>query len=253
MPDLLRLAGAVTPLDTPPDDPALVRSQAPKGFFTADGRFVGLDMMARDIGREVAHKELSALIQPMANVDPRLLVADDLPAENAAAFVEELRPVVAGAVQTATPTAVVVLVPLQWELAEALGLAFLGGGAAPPEEWGVSEGTAHDYSGVFEGAAAYHFPEVPGDVLYVVDLSRYAAAETWQLSDDAAVTVTEISEADARSRAEQDPGKDEIGVDEIVRRWREIALVTVDRGLRISEERDDTALTAIRLPPFLGA
>ena len=88
-------------------------------------------------------------------------------------------------------------------------------------------------------------------MLYVVDLSRYATAETWQPSDDAAVTVTEISEADARSRAEQDPGRDEVGEEEIVRRWREIALVTVDPGLRISGERDASALTAIRLPHSL--
>jgi len=40
-------------------------------------------------------------------------------------------------------------------------------------------------------------------------------------------------------------------VDEIVRRWREIALVTVDPGLRISEERDASGLTAITLPASL--
>jgi hypothetical protein len=251
VPDLLRLAGAVTPLDAPPHDPPLIHSRPPKNFFTADGRFVGLDMMARDIANDVAHKELSALIDPMTSADPRPLVADDLGAENSAEFVEQLRPIVTSAVQAATPTAVIVLVPIGWQLAEAMGLAFLRGGPAPPEEWSVSEGTAHNYSGVFEGAAAYHFPEVPADVLYVVDLSRYATAETWQPSDDAAVTVTEIGEADARSRAENEPGRDEVGVDEIVRRWREIALVTVDPGLRISEERDASALIAIRLPTSL--
>jgi hypothetical protein len=248
VPDLLRLAGAITQLDTPPADPPLIQSQPPKGFFTADGRFVGLDMIARDIGMDVAHLELRTLIQPMTTAEPRVLVADDAGDENAAEFVDQLRPIVASAVQAQTATAVVVLVPLQWELAEAMGLAFLGSGTAPPEEWGVSEGTAHNYSGVFEGAAAYHFPEVAKDRLYVLDLSRYAAAETWQLSDDAAVTVAEVSEADARSRAEHDPGRDEVGEEEIVRRWREIALVTVDPGLRISGERDASALTAIRLP-----
>jgi hypothetical protein len=249
VPDLLRLAGAVTPLDTPPADPPLIESRPPKAYFTADSRFVGLDMIARDIGREVAHLELRTLIQPMTNAEPSVLIADDAGVENAAAFVGQLRPIVVSAVQAAmTPTAVVVLVPLQWQLAEALGLPFLGGGAAPPEAWGVSEGTAHGYSGVFEGAAAYRFPEVPDDVLYVVDLSRYVKAHTWQMSDDAAVTVKQVSEADARFRAERDPGRDEIGVEEIVRRWREIALVTVDAGLRICEERNVSALTVIRLP-----
>lgn len=251
VPDLLRLASAVRPLGAPPDDPPLIQSQAPKGFFTADGRYVGLEMMARDIGMEVAHLELRTLIEPMTSAEPRLLVADDPGAENAAEFVDQLRPIVASAVQAATPTSVVVLVPLQWQLSEAMGLAFLGGGAAPPEAWGVSEGTAHNYSGVFEGAAAYHFPEVAGDVLYVVDLSRYVAAETWELSDDVAVRVAEVSEADARERAERDPGRDEVGEEEIVRRWREITLVTVDPGLRISGERDASALTAIRLPASL--
>jgi hypothetical protein len=155
-------------------------------------------------------------------------------------------------VQTAaTPTAVVVLVPAQWQLAEALGLKFLGGGATPPEEWSVSEGTAHNYAGVFEEAAAYHFRDVPADVLYVVDLARYAQAVSWQPHLGADVTVTEFSEDEARARAEQDPARQELGVDEILLRWRECVIVTVDPGLRVSAERDCSALTAIRLPTSL--
>lgn len=252
VPDLLRLAGAITSLDARPDDPPLIQSQPPKAFFTDDARFVGLDMIARDIGTEAAHLELRTLIQPMADAEPAMLVADDPAADNVTEFVEQLRPIVARAVQAAdAPAAVVVLVPLQWQLSEALGLAFLGGGAAPPADWSVSEGTAHDYSGVFEGAAAYHFPEVAGDVLYVVDLSRYVAAEAWRPGDGEDVTVAEVSEEDARARAERDPARDELGGDEIVRRWREIALVTVDPGLRISAERDASAITAVRLPASL--
>jgi hypothetical protein len=251
VPDLFRLAGAITPMDAPPDDPPVIQWEQAKAFFTADGRFVGLDMIARDIGMDVAHSELRTLIEPMAGAEPRMLVVDDAGAENTAAFVEQLRPIVASAVEAAPATAVVVLVPLQWELAEAMGLAFLGSGAAPPEEWDVSEGTAHNYSGVFEGAAAYHFPEVPAESLYVVDLSRYVTVEKWELTDDAAVTVAEVTEADARKRAENDPGRAEVGEEEIVRRWREIALVTVDPGLRISGERDASALTAVRLPTSL--
>jgi hypothetical protein len=251
VPDLFRLAGAITPMDAPPDDPPVIQWEQAKAFFTADGRFVGLDMIARDIGMDVAHSELRTLIEPMAGAEPRMLVADEAGAENTTAFVEQLRPIVASAVEAAPATAVVMLVPLQWELAEAMGLAFLGSGAAPPEEWDVSEGTAHNYSGVFEGAAAYHFPEVPAESLYVVDLSRYVTVEKWELTDDAAVTVAEVTEADARKRAENDPGRAEVGEEEIVRRWREIALVTVDPGLRISGERDASALTAVRLPTSL--
>lgn len=252
VPDLLRLAGAITALGATPADPLLIRSEPPKGFFTDDARFVALDMIARDIGQVVAQLELQALIGPMADAEPRELVADNAGADNAAEFREQLRQFVACAVEAAaTPTAVVVLVPVQWELSEALGLAFLGSGTRPPEDWGVAEGTAHNYSGVFEGAAAYHFRDVPADVLYVVDLSRYAAAESWQPGADADVTITEFGEDEARSRAEQDPAREELGVDEIVRRWRECVIVTVDPGLRVGGERDVSALTAVRLPASL--
>jgi hypothetical protein len=48
-----------------------------------------------------------------------------------------------------------------------------------------------------------------------------------------------------------DPAREELGVDEIVRRWRECVVVTVDPGLRVSEERDASALAAIRPPGSL--
>jgi hypothetical protein len=248
VPDLLRLAGSATALDVPPDDPPLIQSQTHKGLFTADSRFVGAEMIAGDVGRQLAHLELRTLIQPMASADPRLLVADEPRAENAADFVLQLRQLVAHAVRAAEPTSIVLLLPIGWQLAEALGLSFLGGRATPPDEWGLSEGAAHNFAGMFEGAAAYHFPQIPKDVLYIVDLSRYVTAETWQPSDETAVTVTVLSEEEARSRAQKDPGKDELGEEEIVRRWSETALVTVDPGLRVSEERDVSALTAVRLP-----
>jgi hypothetical protein len=251
VPDLLRLAGSVTTLDAPPEDPPLIQSQTHKGLFTADSRFVGAEMIARDVGRELAHLELRTLIQPMASADPRLLVANNPGAENVADFVAQLRQLVVSTARAGEQKSVVLLLPIGWQLAEALGLSFLGGRATPPDEWGLSEGAAHNFAGVFEGAAAYHFPQIPKDVLYIVDLSRYVTAETWQPSDEKEVTVTVLTEEEARSRAQKDPAKDELGEEEIVRRWLETALVTVDPGLRLSQERDETALTAIRLPPSL--
>jgi hypothetical protein len=193
---------------------------------------------------------VTTLIEPMASAEPRQLVADDAGGENVPEFVDQLRALVGRAVQAA-PTSVALFLPLQWQLAEAFGLSFLGGGMSPPDEWGLSEGAAHDFAGVFEGAAAFHFPEVPRDLLYIVDLSRYVTAEAWQPSEARIVTVTVLSEDEAQERAQRDPGRDEIGEDEIVRRWRETALVNVDPGFRLSEQRDDSALTAIRLPASL--
>jgi hypothetical protein len=249
--ELLRLADAIRELDAPPDNPPLIQSQTHKALFTEDSRFVGAEMIARDVGRQLAHLELRTLIQPMAATDRRQLVADNQGTESATEFVAQLRQLVAHAEQTAKPTSVVLLLPIGWQLAEALGLSFLRGRAVPPDEWGLSEGAAHSFAGLFEGAAAYHFPQVPKDALYIVELSRYMTAEAWQPTDEKAVTVTVLSEAEARLRAEKDPGKDELGEEEIVRRWRETALVTVDPGLRLSEERDASALTAIRLAPSL--
>ncbi len=252
VPDLLRLAGAVTELNDPPDDRQVVQWQQHKGFFTKDSRYVGVEMIARDIGHEVAHSELRTLIQPMTNTDSQLLVTGEPDVENASEFVEQLRSLVDRTEQAATPpTAVVLLLPIQWQLTEALGLSFLGGGVAPPDVWGLSEGATHNFAGMFEGAASYTFPEVPDDVLYVVNLAQYVTAEVWQPSNEQAVTVNAFTEEEARSRAQRDPGREEIGEDEIVRRWREMALITVDPCLRLQEDRDSTALTAIRLPTSL--
>jgi hypothetical protein len=251
VPGLLRLAGAITALDAPPDDPPLIQSRTNKGLFTADGRFVGADMLARDIGRQVSHLELRTLIDPMADVDPRHLVADDPGAENTTEFVGQLRPIVADAAQAGAPTSVALFLPISWQLSEALGFSPLGRGAMPPADWGLSEGAVHAFLGAFEEVATYRLPQVPKNVLYIVDLARYVAAEEWQPSEDTAVTVTVLSEEEACSRAQRDPGRDEIGEDEIVRRWRETALVSVDPGLRLSEDRDASVLTAIKLPGSL--
>jgi hypothetical protein len=128
-----------------------------------------------------------------------------------------------------------------------MGLSFLSG-PAPPEEWGLSEGAAQDFAGVFEGVPVFRFPEVPDDVLYVVDLASYATAEEWRPAEDEIVTVTVLDGDEARERARHDPGREEIGEDEIARRWLETALVTVDPGLRVSDQRDESAVTAITLP-----
>jgi hypothetical protein len=103
IPGLLRLAGAVTTLDAPPSDPPLVQSQTHKGLFIADSRWVGADMNARDVGRQVAQLELRTLIQPMENVDRRSLAPDERGVENAPDFREQLRLVVADAARNTEP------------------------------------------------------------------------------------------------------------------------------------------------------
>jgi hypothetical protein len=249
---LLRIAGAATAVGAPPDKPPLVQSQVNKGLFVADSRWVGADMVAQDVGRQTAQLELRTLIAPMENVDRRSLVADEQAgAEIASEFREQLRLLVADAAQNAEPTSVVLLLPISWQLSEALGFPFLGRSAKPPEEWGLSEGAAHAFTGVFEGAATYRFPHVPKDVLYVVNLARYAIAETWQRPEEQIVTVTVLTEGEARERAQRSSDPDKLGEDEIVRRWLETAFITVDPGLLIREDRDSVAITAVRLPASL--
>ena len=252
VPGLLSLAGALTPLDTPPDRPPLIQSQVHKGLFVANSRWVGAGMVAKDVGRQTAQLELRTLIQPMESLDRRSLVADEhRGAEIASELREQLRLAVADAARETEPTSVVLLLPISWQLSEALGFPFLGRSAKPPEDWGLSEGAVHAFAGVFEGVATYRFPHVPRDVLYVVDLSRYVAADTWQPTEEQIVTVSVLTEEEARDRAQRSSDPDKLGEDEIVRRWLETALITVDPGLRISEDRDDSALTAVRLPASL--
>ncbi len=252
VPGLLRLAGAVTTLDAPPSDPPLIQSQTHKGLFVADSRWVGADMNARDLGRRVAHFELRTLIQPMESVERRLLVADEHGGpEGASEFREQLRVVVADAARDAEPTSVVLLLPISWQLSEALGFSFLGRSAKPPDDWNLSEGAAHAFVGVFQEVATYRFPQVPKDALYVVDLSRYVTAEAWQPSEEQVVAVSVLSEEEARERAQRSSDSKELGEAEITRGWLETAFVTVDPGLKISEVRNASALTAIGLPSAL--
>ncbi len=250
VPDLLRLGNVVTALDTPPDDPPLIQSQVHKALFVANSRMIGAEMVAGDVGRQVTHLELRKLVQPMEEANVREIVADDSGSEAPSDFVEQLRLLVVRAVQRAESGRITVLIPIQWQLSQALGLAFLGG-ATPPEDWALSEGTAQGYAGVFEGVPVFQFPEVPDDVLYIVDLSRYVKAESWQPAEETAVAITVVDEVQARERAQHDPGRDQIGEDEIVRRWRETALITVDPAMRLSDDRDASAVTAIRLPASL--
>jgi hypothetical protein len=250
LPGLLRLAGAATAIDAPPENPPRMQIQAPKALFVENRRLVLADLAAGEVGRRMARLELEALLQPMASADARQIVADDPEAENAPAFVEQLRTLVARATEAPDPSYVVLLVPVQWRLSQAVGFSFLRH-VAPPAEWGLSEAAAHDFAGVFEGAPVFQLPWVPDDVLYVVDLARYVTAEEWQPSEEEIVTVTVLDEDEARERARHDSGREEVGEDEIVRRWRETALVTVDPGLRLSDQRDASAVTAIKLPASL--
>jgi hypothetical protein len=252
VPGLLRLAGAVTTLEARPPDPPLVQSQTHKGLFIADSRWVGADMNAQDVGRQLTQLELRTLIRPMEAADRRSLVSEEHGgSEHASEFREQLRLVVAEAARDVESTAVVLLLPISWQLSEALGFSFLGRSAKPPDEWGLSEGAAHAFVGVFEEVATYRFPQVPKDALYVVDLSRYATAEAWQPSQEQDVTVTVLSEEEARERAQRTSDPEERGEAEIMRGWLETAFITVDPGLSINEARDDAALTAISLPSAL--
>ena len=143
------------------------------------------------------------------------------------------------------------LLPISWQLSEALGFSPLGRSAKPPDEWELSEGAARAFIGSFEEVATYRFPQVPKDVLYVVDLSRYATAEAWQPGEEKDVTVTVLTEEEARERAKRTSDPEERGEAEITRGWLETAFITVDPGIRVNDEREASTVTAIRLPSGL--
>lgn len=252
LPDLLRLGGALTPLGGKPERPPLIESRTHKALFIEGGRMIGADMVARDVGRAVAHLELRNLIEPMANVRPRRIVAQDVASDAPQDFVEQLRDLIVRIIETTRPSYIVLFVPVQWRLSQALGLSFLGAGDVAPEQWALSEGSAHAFAGFFSDAPAFHFPEVPEDALYVVDLARYVRGETWPLTDAEEVSVRVLTEDEALERARRTDGRDEVGVEEIAMRWREHVFVTVDPGLQLSGDRDDSVVTAVELPAAFG-
>jgi hypothetical protein len=252
VPDLLRLGHALTPRATRPTQPPLIESRTHKALFIKGDRVLGGDMIARDVGRQVAHLELRQLIEPMARVKSIPIFREDDTPYADQDFVEQLRSLISRMVEMNKTNYVVLLLPIQWRLSQALGLPFLGASAAAPVEWSLSEGTASDFLGFFATVPVFQFPEVPDSVIYVVDLARYVVGESWEVSASERVTVSVLSEDDARKRAQRTEGHVEVGEEEIAMRWREQAFITVDPGLRLSDNRDESAVIAVELPAELG-
>ncbi len=255
VPDLLRIADALTMLDAKPEKPPLFESRAHKALFIEGGRMIGADMVALHVGRSVAHVELRQLIEPMANVPSTLIVAEDASSSSdpAQEFTKELHRLISRIAGDTEPEYAVLFMPIQWRLSQALGLSFLGTGVSVPEAWALSEGSAHDFAGFFAGIPAFQFPEVPDEVLYLVDLTRYMSAESWPLTDAASLSMRILGEDEALERARRTEGHEQIGDEEISMRWREQVFITVDPGIRLNDDRDDSAITAVQLPAAFGA
>jgi hypothetical protein len=252
LPDLLRLASVVTPLPATPDNPPLIESSTHKGIFTADGRMLGADMIAVDLGRNTAHFELRQLFAPMSDVPRTGIVAETTSEPVDDQFAEQLRQLAVRMASGPQARYVVLFLPIQWRLSQALGLAFLGHGADAPQEWSLSKGTADDFAGFFAGIPAFQLPEVPDGVLYVVDLGRYVRAESWVLTPLEQLAIRTLTEEEALERARRTTGHEELGVAETALRWREHVFFYVDTGLRLREERDESAVTAVEIPSTLG-
>ena len=251
LPDLLRMGDALIQLNARPSDASPLTSRAPKAFFVADERVVGADMWAKDAGRNLARWELERLTKPMENVGRSQLVVDDPAVGDISEFVERLQTLISRVSDKAGSNFVALLLPLQWPLSQALGIPFLGRSATPPQEWGFSDSSAYVFAGVFAGVPVLRLPEVPEDAIYVVDFLRYVKAEKWEPDEQEAVGTTVPTEDEAREFAQRDPALNEIGEEEIVRRWRETALIRIDPGLRLLSERDDSAVTAVNIPSSL--
>ena len=252
VPDLLRLTGGVTQLEVRPEDPPLIESYTTKRTLIEGGRMVGVDMIAKDIARQVAHLELRQLVEPMSDVPRTAIVPADVAAQVQYEFAEQLRRLIMRAGTEPTGDGVMLFLPIEWRLFQALGLPFLGTGTSAPTEWSLSKATAHDFVGDFSGIPVFRFPEVPDGVLYLVDLRRYVRADAWPLTDAEQLAIRTLSEDDARQRAEGTPSREELGVEETALRWREQVFFRVDPGFRLHDGRDISAVTAVEIPASLA-
>jgi len=247
LPDLLRIGGTIRRRDHRPDPPPLFEFLPHKALFVEDERVIGGDMVARDIGRKIAHRELGELIEPMSEAAIRHLGTEGSVEQAQADFVEQLNELIE-ITRDGSNRDFFLFLPIQWRLSQALGIPFLGAGAAPPETWELSKGAAGDFVGAFAGVPAFQFPEVPGEVLYLVDLSRYVEAEVWSSSDAERLSIVALSEEEAEKRAARTEGREEVGEQEMAMRWQEHVVVVVDPGLRLAADRDQSAITAIAVP-----
>jgi hypothetical protein len=166
-------------------------------MFIADPRILGADWLASDIGRNLAGSEPRRIAE--AALEAAVFARDE-----AESLAQRLRGAIVEV--AAHGEQLVVLVPINWQLAQTLEVAHSRGrgGDAEPREWMPEEEIRDVFIGAVEGIPVIDVREMPEDRIAVVALDSFLRWRQWRLDGhEVAVELTAYDEEEARALAEE--------------------------------------------------
>lgn len=129
----------------------------PKGLFVTPTNWVGLDTTARGYGRRLAQAEVTAIVKEVV-AKSRGVVGSGDPSERLEQLLSAVR------ADGFEPT--LIILPIGWRLADALGLRDWHQHPRP-------ERLGRNFKGEFDGVAVIDWWEVPKDRMFAVDLAEF--------------------------------------------------------------------------------
>ena len=171
---------------------------APKGMFVADPGVLGADWLATDIGRNLAGSE------PRRLVDAALLSAE-FAGDEGQSLAERLRAALAEV--RGRGDQLVVLVPMTWQLTQALEVdpSRRRGGDSEPPAWVPEEEGTGKFAGTVDGVPVFDVIDIPDDRIVVIALDSFLRWRQWRLAEghEVAVDLTAYDEEEARALVEE--------------------------------------------------
>jgi hypothetical protein len=172
-----------------------------KGLFIEEERIHGGDTHAADIGRALAASEVRHYAELARE-------ATELVADGAESLAETLRRAISEVRQHGSD--LIVLMPLEWRLIQALELTLAqprGGNAEPPRWVSEEEESREWFVGNADDVPVFELYELPPARLVVIALDRFACWRQWKLDDDhqVHVSITDYDDDVARSLVEENP------------------------------------------------
>jgi len=167
-----------------------VKRWLPKGLFTQEPSVHGLEHTAEEYGRSLAGWEWKALMRAADKALVDEVTGDTSPAERLRAAIAELR----GAGYGAS----LVVMPIDWEIFQALDLAPArdrGGDQAGPN-WLEEEEGRSSFVGTVDSVPVLDHQHVPDGSVYVFDLARFARFRELDVQDPPGPVRVEIKDYD---------------------------------------------------------
>lgn len=204
--DIFALQGTVEQLFQPPDDHETLSSVSwmPKSFFTKESSVVGLDMSAGDLGNQIIRAESEQLLAALDAVElghggEDLAVAVEQ-------SVQKLRD------RGLRPS--LILIPLGWELGQALGLQHWPKRAHQHALIPILR--SKDFEGVLHDVPVLALPRAPKDRLWVLDLAHAARYREWPSDEKSGIRLEfkSFDAATAKAMLKEHPGVRPEGADD---------------------------------------